>query len=58
MEVSVVGTDSGLMVAPARSLKVPPPLVETCHCTVGAGLPEAAALKEALAPAVTVWLAG
>jgi hypothetical protein len=41
-------------VAPPRLLKVTPLSVLTCHCTVGAGLPLAAAVKLALLPAVTV----
>ena len=36
----------------------PPPLVLTCHCTVGAGVPVAAAVKVTGWPAVTVWLIG
>jgi hypothetical protein len=39
-------------------VNVAPPLVLTCHCTVGAGWPEAAALNVAAAPAVTVTLIG
>ena len=35
-----------------------PPSVDTCHCTVGVGLPEAAAVNVAVAPAVTVAFAG
>jgi hypothetical protein len=31
-----------------------PPLTLTCHCTVGAGLPLAAAVKVTLLPALTV----
>jgi hypothetical protein len=41
-------------VAPATLLNVVPPSVLTCHCTVGVGFPLAAAVKLALAPAVTV----
>jgi len=48
-------------VAPETFVKVEPPLVETSHCTVGAeqlaGV-EAAAVNVAVAPAVTVALAG
>ena len=47
-----------VLVAPEMLLKVEPPLVLTCHCTVGVGLPLAAAVKVAVWPAVTVWLAG
>ena len=39
-------------------LKVEPPSVLTCHCTVGAGLPLAAAVKVAVRPALTVRLVG
>src|SRR5262249_45871497 len=39
-------------------LQLVPPLVLTSHCTVGVGLPLAAAVNDTLAPAVTVWLAG
>ena len=39
-------------------LKVPPPFVLTCHCTVGVGLPDAAAVNEAFDPAETDWLTG
>ena len=47
-----------MLVAPARFEKVAPPSVLTCHWTVGAGLPEAVAVKEAELPAQTVLLAG
>ena len=30
--------------------QVTPPSLENCHCTVGAGVPDAAALKAAVAP--------
>jgi hypothetical protein len=39
-----------VLVAPEMSLKEPPPFVLSCHCTVGAGLPLAAAVKLALVP--------
>ena len=42
------------MVAPARLLYVLPPFVDSFHCTVGAGLPDAAAVNVAVWPAVTV----
>ena len=45
-------------VAPERLLKVAPPSVLTCHCTVGVGEPVAAAVKVAVWPAVTVWSTG
>jgi hypothetical protein len=35
-----------------------PLLVEYCHCTVGVGVPDAAALNEAVDPAATVTLTG
>lgn len=41
-------------VAPGTSVNVTPPSVLTCHCTVGAGEPVAAALKDADCPDVTV----
>jgi hypothetical protein len=41
-------------VAPVTLLKVTPPSMLTCHCTVGAGFPLAAAVKLTLLPAVTV----
>ena len=44
--------------APETLLNVTPPSVLTCHCTVGVGEPDAAAVKVAVWPAVTVWLAG
>lgn len=45
-------------VAPGRSVKVVPPSVLTCHCTVGAGDPVAAALNDADCPDVTVRFEG
>ena len=30
----------------------------TCHCTVGAGVPVAAACRMTVVPALTAWLAG
>ncbi len=45
-------------VAPAMSLKVPPPFVLTCHWTVGTGKPFAAAVKVAALPAHAVWFVG
>ena len=41
-------------VAPEMLLKVMPPSMLTCHCTVGVGEPVAAAVKVAVWPAVTV----
>jgi hypothetical protein len=37
---------------------VVPPSVLTCHCTVGAGVPLAAAVKLTLFPAATAWFVG
>ena len=54
-------TVSVVVVAPASVVSsdhVAPPSVETSHCTVGVGLPLAAAVNAAVAPAVTVTLAG
>jgi hypothetical protein len=45
-------------VAPGMFVKLAPLLVLTCHCTVGAGLPLAPAVKVTLLPALTLWLAG
>jgi hypothetical protein len=45
-------------VAPGTSVNVAPPSVLTCHCTVGAGVPVAAALNDAVCPDVTVRLDG
>jgi len=45
-------------VAPETLLQEEPPLVLTCHCTVGVGVPLAAAVKLTVWPAVTVWLPG
>jgi len=45
-------------VPPETLPNVTPPSVLTCHCTVGVGEPVAAAVKVAVWPAVTVWLAG
>jgi hypothetical protein len=51
-------TDSVVEVAPEIFVKLVPPFVLTCHCTVGVGLPLAAAVNVAVAPAFTVVLAG
>src|SRR6266446_7034110 len=45
-------------VAPTISLKLPPPSVLSCHCTVGAGKPLAAVVNVAVLPAHAVWGAG
>jgi hypothetical protein len=42
------GTTSVALVAPAMLLKATPPFVLNCHCTVGVGVPLAAAAKVAL----------
>src|SRR5438874_1955631 len=47
-----------VLVAPVMLLNVLPPSVLTCHCTVGVGVPPAAAVKVAVWPAVTVVFAG
>jgi hypothetical protein len=39
-------------------VQLEPPLVETCHCTDGVGLPDAVAVNDTGAPAVTVLLVG
>ena len=43
-------------VSPGMSEKEPP--LDTCHCTVGAGLPLEAALKLTIVPSQTVCVAG
>jgi hypothetical protein len=45
-------------VAPLMTDHVPPSLEETSHCTLGVGLPDALALKVAVAPLSTSWLVG
>jgi hypothetical protein len=45
-------------VAPATLLNDVPPSVLTCHCTVGVGLPLAAATNVTFDPALTLWLVG
>ena len=44
-----------VLVAPAMLVKLAPPLVERCHCTVGVGTPDAAAVKVTEVPGFTVW---
>ena len=44
--------------APARLVQVLPALELTCHCKLGEGVPEAAAVKVAVLPAFTATLAG
>jgi hypothetical protein len=51
-------SDRVVEVAPEIFAKVVPPFVLTCHCTVGVGLPLAAAVNAAVAPAVTLPLTG
>ena len=45
-------------IAPETFEKLAPPLVLTCHCTVGAGVPVADAVKVTVDPAPTDWLRG
>jgi hypothetical protein len=45
-------------VAPVTVDHVDPPSVDSCHWTVGVGVPEAAALKLADCPAFTDWAVG
>src|SRR5665213_4208962 len=52
------GTTKVSETASATGFQVAPPSVDTCHWTVGTGLPEAAAVKVASWPAVTLWLVG
>ncbi len=47
-EVFVLAIVSGLVVAPSMGLQVLPPLVETSHCRVGVGVPEAVDVNVAL----------
>jgi hypothetical protein len=49
---------SGELVAPGMSVNVVPPSTDLCHCTDGAGLPDAPAVNDTDAPAVTVALSG
>src|SRR5690348_10127702 len=39
-------------------VKLAPPSVDRCHCTVGAGKPDAAAMKLTEFPLFTVWFDG
>ena len=43
-----------VLVAPTMSDQFAPPSVLTCHFTVGVGLPEAAAVNDAVTPSATV----
>ena len=47
-----------VLVSPAMSDQLDPPLVLTCHWTVGVGLPVAAEVKLTVSPGLTVWLVG
>src|SRR6516162_5475892 len=58
MAVVTLVSVSVVLVAPLMALQVTPLSVLTCHCTVGVGVPLAAAVNDTLAPAVTVWLVG
>lgn len=51
--LKVVANESVVEVAPAIWVQLLPLFVETCHCTVGVGLPVAAALNVAIAPVST-----
>ena len=53
-EARTEATDRVVEVAPLTLLKVAPPSVLICHCTVGAGVPLAAAVNVAVLPAQTV----
>ena len=44
--------------APGMLVHVLPPLIERCHCVLGAGVPEAAAVKPARPPGDTFMLWG
>jgi hypothetical protein len=50
--------ESDVLVAPGMSVNVVPPSVDLCHCTEGAGLPEAAAVNDTDPPATTIALTG
>ena len=50
----IVPTVYEVLVAPAMSVNVTPPSVETCHWTVGAGSPVADAVNVADCPVMTV----
>jgi hypothetical protein len=45
-------------VNPGASIQVMPPFADTCHCTVGVGVPLAAAVKVTVLPELTDWLIG
>ncbi len=55
---SVAVPDRVVEVAPDTLLHVVPPSVDTCHWTVGVGVPDAAAVNVAVVPATTVTFAG
>jgi hypothetical protein len=50
----VAVSEYAVEVAPATADQLAPPSLETCHCTLGAGLPEAEAVNVARAPATTL----
>jgi hypothetical protein len=54
----VPGMLSVVEVAPDKFVNVPPLFVLTCHCTVGVGEPDAAAVNVAVAQAVRVTFVG
>ena len=45
-------------VAPGTEVHAAPPFVDSCHCKVGVGVPEAAAVNVAVSPATTLSLTG
>ena len=47
-----------LSARPVMLVQVLPPLVLTCHCTVGIGLPLTETVNDTGPPASAVWLAG
>ncbi len=53
-----LGTVSVVVVAPPTFAYVAPPSVLDCHCTVGVGVPVAAAVNSAVPPAFTVTSVG
>jgi hypothetical protein len=58
MEAATAVSMSVVEVAPLMLVNTAPPLVLNCHCTVGVGLPVAAAVNVTLDPSGTVWLTG
>ena len=56
--LTVAGVVYVVVVAPVTVVQVVPPSVDTCHWTVGEGVPDAPAVKVAVLPRITVWVAG